>query len=29
MNKAAKSYADGQCTEFNNFKKEISKEIGL
>lgn len=29
MNKAAKSYADGKCTEFNNFKKEISKEIGL
>lgn len=29
MSRAAKSYADGECSDFNEFKAKISKEIGL
>ena len=29
MNQAAKSYANGLCTDVASFKAEITKEIGL
>lgn len=29
MTKAAKSYADGLCTDIGDFKTEIAKELGL
>lgn len=29
MNRAAKSYADGLCTSVEEFKTEITKELGL
>ena len=29
MGSAAKSYMEGKCTEFKDFKEELSKEIGL
>lgn len=28
MERAVKSYADGRCTDFQDFKKEIYKETG-
>ncbi len=29
MNQAAKSYANGECTDFNDFKSEIKRDLGL
>ncbi len=29
MNQSAKSYANGECTDFNDFKSEIKKDLGL
>ena len=29
MNQAAESYANGECTNFNDFKGEIKRDLGL
>ena len=29
MNQAAESYANGECKDFNDFKSEIKKDLGL
>ena len=29
MNQAAKSYANRECTDFNDFKSEIKRDLGL
>lgn len=29
MNKAAKSYSDGLCTDVGDFRSEVAKELGL